>query len=43
MNRVPLDLESTPSQPQIDLAKEAILGGPVRHACQVRVMEARQP
>jgi len=41
MNRVRLDLESTSSQLQIDLAKEAILGGPVRRACQVSAVEAR--
>ena len=40
---MPLDLESTSSQLQIGLATEAILGGPVRRAYQVRGVEPRQP
>jgi hypothetical protein len=43
MNRVPLDLESTSNWLQIGLATEAILGHPVRRACQGRGVEARQP
>jgi len=40
MNRVPLDLESTSSQPQIGLATEAAVWVP--EACQVRGVETRQ-
>jgi hypothetical protein len=42
MNRVPLDLESSFSQPQIGLATEATFWGPERRACQVRGVKTRQ-